>query len=112
MLYILDYPFNLISISKRTHTKIYSVIFANNYVHVQDRRTGQTIGARLESQGLYYLSQWIACISTVSQALEHPCLGRHQNASHAFQSVLEFVFSIRVFPVRKTQSLYIWYSSQ
>ena len=78
MLYILDYPSNLISISKLTRTQNYSILFPNNFVLVQDRRTRQTIGAEHESRGLYYLSQSVACISTAFQALKHQCLG-HRN---------------------------------
>jgi len=78
VLYILGCPFNLISISKLTRTQNYSILFPNNFVLVQDRRTRQTIGAEHESRGLYYLSQSVACISTAFQALKHQCLG-HRN---------------------------------
>jgi len=75
LLYIPMCPFNLISISKLPRTRNYPIPFANHFVLVQDQRTKQTIGAWHESWGLYYLSQSVACIPSVSQALEHQCLG-------------------------------------
>nr|KYP63464.1 Retrovirus-related Pol polyprotein from transposon TNT 1-94 [Cajanus cajan] len=78
VLFVPGCPFNLISISKFTSNLDFSVLFVNNSVLIQDRRTGQTIGAVHESRGLYCLSSPIACVSTSAnlahQRLGHPSL--------------------------------------
>nr|KYP33838.1 hypothetical protein KK1_045283 [Cajanus cajan] len=70
--------FNLIPISKLTSTLDFSVLFVNNSVFIQDRRTGQAIGPGHEFGGLYRLSSPIACVSTSAdlahQRLGHPSL--------------------------------------
>ena len=47
--------FNLISISKITHTLNCSITFSDKSVILQDRSTGKTIGIGRESQSLYHL---------------------------------------------------------
>nr|KYP48824.1 hypothetical protein KK1_029465 [Cajanus cajan] len=61
VLFVPGCPFNLISITKLTSTLDFFVLFVNNSVLIQDRRTGQTIGAGHEFGGLYRLSSPIAC---------------------------------------------------
>nr|KYP57490.1 Retrovirus-related Pol polyprotein from transposon TNT 1-94 [Cajanus cajan] len=82
VLFVPGCPFNLISISKLTSTLDFSVLFVNNFVLIQDRRTGQTIGAGHESGELYRLSSPIVCVSTsvdlAHQRLGHPSLEKLQ----------------------------------
>ena len=78
VLYTLECPFNLISISKITRTLNCSIIFFDKFVTLQDRSTGKTIGIGRESQGLYHLtsqSSPAVCISTDAPLLIHSRLG-------------------------------------
>jgi transposase InsO family protein len=75
VLYIPGCPFNLISVHKLIRTLDCSVLFNANSVHIQDRRTGRTIGAGSEAGGLYHLSPPVACASIASQELTHQRLG-------------------------------------
>jgi hypothetical protein len=78
VLYVPGCPFNLISISKLTHTLPYSVTFVKNSVLVQDQNIGNTIGVGYESCGLYYLSAPtlpIACSAVESPLVVHQRLG-------------------------------------
>jgi hypothetical protein len=59
-------PFNLIFVNKLTRTHDYSILFTDNSVYVQDRRTGKIIGRRSESGGLYHLSPSMVCVSVAS----------------------------------------------
>ena len=56
LLYVPNFPFNLIYISKLTHDLHCVLTFSHNSVTLQDRRTGKTIGIEHESQGLFHLS--------------------------------------------------------
>ena len=56
VLYVLDSPFNLISISKLTRDLNCLITFSDHSVTLQDRSIGQTIGIGCESQGLFHLS--------------------------------------------------------
>ena len=49
ILYVLDSPFNLISISKLTRDLNYLITFSDNFVTLQDRGMGRTIGIGRES---------------------------------------------------------------
>jgi hypothetical protein len=74
VLYVPGCPFNLISISKLTHTLPYSVTFVKNSVLVQDQNIGNMIGVGYESCGLYYLSAPtlpIACSAVESPLVLH-----------------------------------------
>ena len=83
VLYIPGCPFNLISVHKLIRTLDCSVLFNANSVHIQDRRTGRTIGAGSEAGGLYHLSPPVACASIASQELTHQRLGHpSQNKMH------------------------------
>jgi hypothetical protein len=75
--YVPGCPFNLLFISKLTHTLPYYITFAKNRVLVQDQNTGRTIGVGHESKGLYYLSTTttpIACIVVESPLVVPQCL--------------------------------------
>ena len=56
ILYVPDSPFNLISISKLTRDLNCLITFSDHSVTLQDRSTGQMIGLRRESQGLFILA--------------------------------------------------------
>ena len=78
VLYVPKCPFNLISISKITHTLNCSITFSDKFVTLQDRSTGKTIGIGRESQGLYHLtspSTPVVCISTNVPLFIHSRLG-------------------------------------
>nr|KYP76032.1 Retrovirus-related Pol polyprotein from transposon TNT 1-94 [Cajanus cajan] len=70
-------PFNLISISKLTRSLNCVITFTSDSFLIQDRSTGQTIGAGSESHGLYYLqpSTSTICASIESPGLIHRRLG-------------------------------------
>ena len=53
VLYAPECPFNLISLSKITHTLNCSITLSNKFVTLQDRSTGKMIGIGRESQGLF-----------------------------------------------------------
>ena len=83
VLYVPNYPFNLISISKFTHDLNCFITIFYHSVTLQDRSTGRTIGIGCEFQGLFHLSSpssSIACISMDTPLLIHSCLG-HPNIS-------------------------------
>ena len=78
VLYTLECPFNLISISKITRTLDCSIIFSDKFVTLQDQSTWKTISIGRESQGLYHLtlqSSSAVCISTNAPLLIHSRLG-------------------------------------
>ena len=78
VLYVSNFPFNLISISKLTRDLHCVITFSHNSVTLQDRRTGKTIGIGHESQGLFHLSSPLcstACTSTEAPLLLHSRLG-------------------------------------
>ena len=56
ILYVLDFPFNLIFISKLTRDLHCVLTFSHNSVTLQDRSTRKTIGIKHESQGLFHLN--------------------------------------------------------
>ena len=78
VLYVPNFPFNLISFSKLTHDLHCVLTFSYNSVTLQDRSTGKTIDIGHESQGLFHLSSplcSIACTSTEAPLLTHSRLG-------------------------------------
>ena len=78
ILYVPNFPFNLISISKLTRDLHCVLTFSHNFVTLQDRHTEKTIDIGHESQGLFYLSSPLcstACTSTEAPLLLHSCLG-------------------------------------
>ena len=80
VLFIPGCPFNLISLSQLTRTLNCSVTFTADFFLIQDRGTGQMIGAGSESRGLYYLQppSSTICAVTESPGLLHRRLG-HPN---------------------------------
>ena len=56
VLYVPDYPFNLITINKLTCDLNCSITFYDNSVTLQDRSTRWTIAIGCEFQGLFHLS--------------------------------------------------------
>ena len=92
VLYIPNFPFNLISISKLTCDLHYVLTFSHNSVTLQDQSTGKTIGIGHESQGLFHLSSPLsstACTSTEAPLLFHSRLG-HPSLSKFRKSVPHF----------------------
>ena len=78
VLYVTNFPFNLISISKLTRDLHCVLTFSHNSVTLQDRSTGKTIGVGYESQGLFHLNSPLCsttCTSTKAPLLLHSCLG-------------------------------------
>ena len=99
VLYILECPFNLISISKITRTLNCSIIFSDKFVTLQDRSTGKTIDIGRESQGLYHLtskSSPTICVSTYApflfySRLGHPSLSKFQKMVTHFSTLSSLV---------------------
>ena len=83
VIYVLDYPFNMISISKLTRDLNCLIIFSDNSITLQDWSMGRMIGIGREFQGLFHLSSpssSIVCTSMDTPLLIHSCLG-HPNIS-------------------------------
>ena len=79
ILYVPNFPFNLISISKLTRDLHCVLTVSHNSVTLQDRRTGKTIGIEHESQGLFHLSSPLC--STTCTSMEAPFL-LHSHLGH------------------------------
>ena len=95
VLFVPDSPFNMISISKLTRDLNCLITFSNNFVTLQDRTTGRTIGIKREFQGLFHLSSpssSTACTSMYTHLLIHSRLG-HQNISK-FRVMIPHFFSL------------------
>lgn len=77
VLQVPDYPFNLASVSHATRALHCAITSFDDFFLMQDHSTGQTIGTRHESQGLYYLtSKLLHSISVTNPPdLIHKCLG-------------------------------------
>ena len=94
ILYVPDFPFNLISINKLTHDLHCVLTFSHNFVALQDQSTGKTISVGHESQGLFHLRSplcSIACTSTeapllIHNRLGHPSLSKFQKLVPHFSS--------------------------
>ena len=95
VLYVPGSPFNLASVSRLTKALHCSITFFDHFFLMQDRRTGQTIGTRYESQGLYYLTSsnsLTSCSITDSpdliyKRLGHPSLSKLQNMVPSLSSL-------------------------
>ena len=72
ILYVLDSPFNLISINKLTCNLDCLIIFFDNFVTLQDQSTGRTIDIGCEFQGLFHLSS--PSSSTACTSMDTPLL--------------------------------------
>ena len=80
--YVLSLPqfsFNLIYMSKLTHTLNCSISFFSNHCLIQDLSTKRIIGRGCESEGLYILEievpKSVACSGVVTLFELHCCLG-------------------------------------
>ena len=83
VLYVPDFPSNLISISKLTCDLHGVLTFSHNSVTLQDRSTRRTIDIGHELQGLFHLNSLlcsIACTSMEAPLFLHSRLG-HQSLS-------------------------------
>ena len=82
VLYVYDFPFNLISIGKLTRDLNCFITFSDNSVTLQDRSMGRTFGIEREFQGIFHLSSSSSSITCTSMntPLIHSCLG-HLNIS-------------------------------
>ena len=92
VLYVPDYPFNLISINKLTRDLNCLITFSDNSITLQDQSTGRTIGIGREFQGLFHLSSpssSIACTSMDTALLIHGRLV-HSNISKFWVTVSRF----------------------
>ena len=95
VLYVPNFPFNLISISKLTRDLHCVLTFSHNSVTLQDRRTRKTIGIGHESQSLFHLNSPLcstACTSTeaallLHSRLSHPSLYKFRNLVPHFSSL-------------------------
>ena len=95
VLYVLDCPFNPISINKLTCDLNCLITFSDNSVTLQDRSTRRTIGIGREFQGLFHLSSpssSTACTSMDTHLLIHSRLG-HPNISK-FQIMVPRFFNL------------------
>ena len=98
VLYVPNFLFNLISISKLTRDLHYVLTFSYNYVTLQDRSTRRTIGIGHESQCLFHLSSPLCSIACTSMEaplllhsrLGHPSLSKFQNLVPHFSSLSSF----------------------
>ena len=93
--YVIDSPFNLISINKLIHDLNCSITFSHSSVTLQDRSTGRIIDIRHESKGIYHLSltpSSTVCTLTDEQLLVHSRLG-HPNISK-FQKMVSCFSSL------------------
>ena len=95
VLYVPNFSFNLISISKLTRDLHCVLTFSHNSVTLQDWRTGKTIGIGHESQGLFHLSSPLCstiCTSTealflLHSRLSHPSLSKFRKLIPHFSSL-------------------------
>ena len=95
VLYIPNFPFNLISICKLTRDLHCVLTFSHNSLPLQDRRTGKTIGIGHESQGLFHVNSPLCsntCTSTedhllLHNRLGHPSLSKFQKLVPHFSSL-------------------------
>ena len=95
ILYVSNFSFNLISISKLTRDLYCILTFSHNSVAMQDRSTGKTIDIGYESQGLSHLSSPLcstACTSTeaallLNSRLSHPSLSKFRKLVAQFSSL-------------------------
>ena len=100
VLYVPNFPFNLISISKLIRDLHCVLVFSHNSVTLQDRRTRKTISIGHESQGLFHLSSPLcstACTSTeapflLHSRLGHPSLSKFRKLVPHFSSLSSLAF--------------------
>ena len=98
IIYVPNFPFNLISISKLTRDLHCVLTFSHNSVTLQDRSTGKTIGVGHESQGLFHLRSPLCSTTCTSMAapfllhsrLGHPSLSKFRKLVPHFSSLSSF----------------------
>ena len=93
VLYVHDFPFNLIYISNLTHDLHFVLTFSHKPVTLQDQSIGKTIGIGHESQSLFHLSSPLCsttCTSTEASLLLQSCLG-HPSLSKFRKSVPHYL---------------------
>ena len=83
VLYVHNFPFNLISISKLTRDLHCVLTFSHNSVTLQDRSIGKTIGIGHESQSLFHLG--LPLCSTACTSTEDPLLLQSSGSSKPLQ---------------------------
>ena len=77
ILYVPDFPFNFISVSKLTRDLHCVLTFSHNSITLQDQSTRKTIGIGHESQGIFHFRSPLCsttCTSTIAPLLLHSCL--------------------------------------
>ena len=82
VLFVLNCPFNLISLRQLTKSSNCSITFYVDLFVIHEHGKGQTIGVGHESRGLYYLetNSSVSCLAAPSPKLIHDRLG-HPNMS-------------------------------
>ena len=85
VLYIRDFPFNLLSISKLTKILNCVAIFLSTHCNFQDLKTGKIIGEGHEASGLYYQdrcgSSRLVAFDLSMSPLQHHCHLGHPSSS-------------------------------
>ena len=95
VLYVHDFSFNLISISKLTSDLHCVLTFSHKSVTLQDQSTRKTIGIGHESQGLFHLHSTLCSIACTSMTtplllqghLGHPSLSKFRKLVPHFSSL-------------------------
>ena len=95
VLYIPDFPFNLLSISKLTKLLNCAAIFLSTHCIFQDLKTGKIIGGGHEAGGLYYLDRCGSSCLVASHLSISP-LQHHCHLGHpALKNLKSLVLSCR-----------------
>ena len=84
VLYVLDSPFNFISISKLIYDLNCSITLSHSFATLPNQSMERTISIRHESQGLYHLSSTPS--STFCTSTDKPLLVHHSWSSKHFQA--------------------------
>ena len=94
---LLQFTFNLIFVSKLTHTLNFRILFFLDYCLIHDLSTKRIIGRERESRGLYIheteVPKSVACPGVVTPfklhcRLDHPSLFIEEAISSVFESIL------------------------
>ena len=86
ILYIPNFPFNLLSISELTKLLNWATIFLSTHYNFQDQKTGKILNGGHEAGGLYYLDRYgssnlVASHLSISP-LQHHCRLGHPSLSN------------------------------
>lgn len=99
ILYVTNFPFNLLLVSRLTRSLDCSITFTNSIVTPQGWSSRQTIGVRYESQGLYYLSVSYQISSykdfplTFHSQLGHLVFPTYKSLCQVYQRYLIYIIS-------------------